>query len=238
MGRFPNIAASKAKTGAIKAKLYSTFAKEIYIAAKSGVPEVENNLILRRVVEKAKKSQVPSDVIERAIKKAKGSSTDDYQTIIYEGFGPGQSTLIIKTLTDNVNRTVAFVREAFNKCHKSLGVSNSVSYNYDYLALLGIKGLTEEDAFELLLDNGIEPVDIELDNDLLIISLNISDHYKVKDILDSNKPSLDYVVDEEGYYAKDPITLEGEDLEIFTKLYNMLDDIEDVSEIYHNVKNF
>ena len=238
MGRFPNIAASKAKTGAMKAKHYSTFAKEIYLAAKSGVPEVDNNLVLRRTVEKAKKNQVPNDVIERAINKAKGSSTDDYQTIIYEGFGPGQSTLIIKTLTDNVNRTVAFVREAFNKCHKSLGVSNSVSYNYDYLALLGIKGLTEEQAFETLLDNGIEPVDIEMDNDILIISLNLSDHYKVKDLLDSTYPNLEYELDEEGYYAKDLIELTGEDLEVFTKLYNMLDEIEDVTNIYHNVKNF
>lgn len=238
MGRFPNIAASKAKTGAMKAKLYSTFAKEIYLAAKSGVPEVDNNLVLRRTVEKAKKNQVPNDVIERAINKAKGSSTDDYQTIIYEGFGPGQSTLIIKTLTDNVNRTVAFVREAFNKCHKSLGVSNSVSYNYDYLALLGIKGLTEEQAFETLLDNGFEPVDIETEDGVLIISLNLADHYKVKDLLDSTYPNLEYELDEEGYYAKDLIELTGEDLETFTKLYNMLDEIEDVTNIYHNVKNF
>ncbi|MBO4245238.1 MAG: YebC/PmpR family DNA-binding transcriptional regulator [Bacilli bacterium] len=238
MGRFPNIAASKAKTGAMKAKLYSTFAKEIYLAAKSGVPEVDNNLSLRRVVEKAKKSQVPSDVIERAINKAKGSSTDDYQTIIYEGFGPGQSTLLIKTLTDNVNRTVAFVREAFNKCHKSLGVSNSVSYNYDYLALLGSKDITEEQALETLLDNGIEPVDIEVEDGITIISLNLSDHYKAKDILDGAYPNIEYELDEEGYYAKDLIELTGEDLELFTKLYNMLDDIEDVTAIYHNVKNF
>ena len=238
MGRFPNIAASKAKTGAMKAKLYSTFAKEIYLAAKSGVPEVDNNLTLRRVVEKAKKSQVPSDVIERAINKAKGSSTDDYQTIIYEGFGPGQSTLLIKTLTDNVNRTVAFVREAFNKCHKSLGVSNSVSYNYDYLALLGTTSINEEQALETLLDNGIEPVDIEVEDGITIISLNLSDHYKAKDILDSNYPNIEYELDEEGYYAKDLIELTGEDLELFTKLYNMLDDIEDVTAIYHNVKNF
>ena len=238
MGRFPNIAASKAKTGAMKAKLYSTFAKEIYLAAKSGVPEVDNNLTLRRVVEKAKKSQVPSDVIERAINKAKGSSTDDYQTIIYEGFGPGQSTLLIKTLTDNVNRTVAFVREAFNKCHKSLGVSNSVSYNYDYLALLGSKDITEEQALETLLDNGIEPVDIEVEDGITIISLNLSDHYKAKDILDGAYPNIEYELDEEGYYAKDLIELTGEDLDLFTKLYNMLDDIEDVTAIYHNVKNF
>ena len=127
--------ASIQKTGAIKAKLYSTFAKEIYLAAKSGVPEIDSNINLKRIVDKAKKQQVPNDIIDRAIQKAKGAGGEDYQTVVYEGFGPGASTLIIKCLTDNVNRTVGFVRTAFNKCHKSLGVTNSVSYNYDYLGV-------------------------------------------------------------------------------------------------------
>ncbi len=238
MGRFPNIAASKAKTGAIKAKLYSTFAKEIYLAAKNGVPEIDSNLFLKRVVEKAKKNQVPNDVIERAIEKAKGSSADLYQTVVYEGFGPGASTLIVKTLTDNVNRTVAFVREAFNKAHKSIGVTNSVSYNYDNLALLGIENGNEDQILEILLDENIEPVDMEKEGNLLIISLNISDHYKAKDAIDEKIHNLVYVIDEEGLYAKEEIVLNEEDLVTFTKLYNMLDDIEDVSQIYHNVKNF
>ena len=106
MGRFPNIAASKAKTGAQKAKVYSSFAKEIYQVAKNGGYDPNGNLNLRRLIEKAKKEQVPSDVINRAIEKAKGAGGEDYQTILYEGFGPGSSTLIIKTMTDNVNRTV------------------------------------------------------------------------------------------------------------------------------------
>ena len=127
--------ASIQKTGAMKAKLYSTFAKEIYLAAK-GNPELESNVNLKRVVDKAKKQQVPSDIINRAIDKAKGLGGEDYKEVVYEGFGPGASTLIVNTLTDNVNRTVAFVREAFNKAHKSLGVTNSVSYNYDHLAIV------------------------------------------------------------------------------------------------------
>ena len=123
--------ASIQKTGAAKAKLYSTYAKEIYLAAKKGIPDVDSNVLLKRIVDKAKKEQVPNDIIHRAIEKAKGAGGEDYETVIYEGFGPGASTLIIKTLTDNVNRTVGFVRAAFNKVHKSLGVTNSVSYNYD-----------------------------------------------------------------------------------------------------------
>ena len=123
--------ASIQKNGAVKAKLYSNYAKEIYLAAKKGTPEIESNVALKRMVDKAKKEQVPSDIIKRAIDKAKGAGGEDYEVVTYEGFGPGASTLIIRTLTDNVNRTVGMVRAAFNKVHKSLGVNNSVSYNYD-----------------------------------------------------------------------------------------------------------
>ena len=131
--------ASIQKTGAMKAKLYSTYAKEIYLAAKKGTPEIESNIFLKRVVEKAKKEQVPSDIINRAIEKAKGAQGEDYHEVIYEGFGPGASTLIIKTLTDNVNRTVGMVRAAFNKVNKNLGVTNSVTYNYVHLAVVAFK---------------------------------------------------------------------------------------------------
>ena len=167
--------ASIQKTGAMKAKTYSTFAKEIYLAAKKGVPEIEANIFLKRMVEKAKKAQVPSDIINRAIEKAKGVAGVDYHEVIYEGFGPGASTLIIKTLTDNVNRTVGEVRAAFNKVHKSLGVTNSVSYNYDYLAIISFKTDKEEEIFESLLNNGIEPIEFETNDGILTISTHPND---------------------------------------------------------------
>ncbi|MBO5095909.1 MAG: YebC/PmpR family DNA-binding transcriptional regulator [Bacilli bacterium] len=227
--------ASIQKTGAIKAKLYSTFAKEIYLAAKKGVPEIESNINLKRLVEKAKKQQVPSDIINRAIDKAKGAGADDYTKVVYEGFGPGASTLIIDCLTDNVNRTVGFVRAAFNKVHKSLGVSNSVSYNYDYLGVTSIKSDKEEEIFEELVNAGIDLVDFENEDGLITISVHPTDHNKVKDILEKLIPDVDYEIDEVGMFAKEMITLEGEDLETFEKLLTMLEDIEDVSNIYHNV---
>ncbi len=235
MGRFPNIAASKAKTGAQKAKVYSSFAKEIYQTAKNGGFDPNGNLNLRRLIEKAKKEQVPSDVINRAIEKAKGSGAEDYQTILYEGFGPGASTLIIKTMTDNVNRTVAEVRAAFNKVHKSLGVSNSVSYNYDYLTLVSFKCKNEEEIFNNLLEQGIDIIDFETEEENLTISVNPSNQHKLKDALENLIPNIDYLVDETGYYAKDKITLQGEELEDFQKLIRILEDVEDVTHIYHNV---
>ena len=235
MGRFPNIAASKAKTGAAKAKIYSSYAKEIYQVAKNGGTDPNGNLDLRRLIEKAKKDQVTSDVINRAIEKAKGSNGEDYQTILYEGFGPGASTLIIKTMTDNVNRTVAEVRTAFNKVHKSLGVTNSVSYNYDYLTIVSFKYDNEEEIFNTLIENGVEFIDFENENDIITISVNPKDQHKLKDVLEKAIPNITYEYDETGYYAKDKITLENEELEEFQKLIRLLEEVEDVTNVYHNV---
>lgn len=226
--------ASIQKTGAAKAKLYSTFAKEIYLAAK-GNPELDTNINLKRVVEKAKRQQVPSDIINRAIDKAKGASNDDYQELSYEGFGPGSSTLIVKCLTDNVNRTVSFVREAFNKCHKSLGVTNSVSYNYDYEAVIGFKCEDSDPIFESILNEGIEIIDFESEDGEVVITAKPSDASKVKDILEKEIKDIEYTIDEIGWYAKENVTLEGEDLEVFVRLLSLLEDIEDVTNVYHNV---
>lgn len=238
MGRAYAVREAKIKkTGAAKGKLYTNFAKEIYLAAKNGSPEIEANSTLKHLVEKAKKMQVPADIINRALDKAKGAGKDEYEQIIYEGFGPGASTFMIKTLTDNVNRTVGEVRAAFNKVHKSLGVSNSVSYNYDNLAVMAFKTDKEEDILMSLLDAGIEPVECETDDEgLLNVSVNYVDNVKTKEIIESLIPDVDYEVDEAGWYAKDMVTLEGEDLELFNKLYDMLDEIDDVTDIYSNVE--
>ncbi len=227
--------ASIQKTGAAKAKLYTNYAKEIYLAAKKGSPDVESNISLKRLVEKAKKEQVPSDIINRAIEKAKGVGGEDYEVVTYEGFGPGASTLIIRTLTDNVNRTVGMVRAAFNKVHKSLGVTNSVAYNYDYLAILSVKTDQYEEIFNALLENGIEPVDFETEEGEVVITVNPTDHNKTKDVIEALIPGVEYELDEEGMYAKDKVTLEGADLELFQRLIGLLDEIDDVTDIYHNV---
>ena len=229
--------ASIQKTGAAKGKLYTTFAKEIYLAAKKGSPNPEANITLKRLIDKAKKNQVPSDIITRAIDKAKGVGQDEYHEVVYEGFGPGASTLIIKCLTDNVNRTVGMVRAAFNKVNKSLGVTNSVSYNYDHLGIISFKYDDEEKVLEILLNAGIDVIDIESSEGYITISLNPSDMNTAKDELERDIANIDYEIDEVGMYAKDKITLEGEEKEIFDRLYNMLEDIEDVSQIYTNVSN-
>lgn len=228
--------ASIQKNGAVKAKLYSNYAKEIYLAAKKGVPELESNVNLKHLVEKAKKEQVPMDIIKRAIDKAKGAGGEDYTEVIYEGFGPGASTFIIKTLTDNVNRTVGEIRAAFNKVHKSLGVTNSVSYNYDYLAIISFKSNEEEKIFEELLNAGIEIIDLESNDGEITITANPKDINKVKEELEKIIPGIEYTYDEVGMFAKEEVTLTGEDKEVYDKLYGLLNAIDDVSAIYTNVK--
>lgn len=237
MGRAYAVREAKIKkTGAARGKLYTNFAKEIYLAAKRGVPEIEANSALKHLVEKAKKQQVPADIINRAIEKAKGAGKDEYEEIIYEGFGPGASTLMIKTLTDNVNRTVGEVRAAFNKVHKSLGVTNSVSYNYDNLSVMSFKSAAEEDVLMALLDAGIEPVECETEGDYLNVSVNYIDTVKAKDVIEKVVPNVDYEIDDSGWYAKNLVELNDEDMELFNRLYSLLDNIDDVTDIYHNVK--
>lgn len=227
--------ASIQKTGAARGKIYTNFAKEIYLAAKKGVPDPDSNVVLKRIIEKAKKQEVPSDIINRAIDKAKGVGQEEYKEVIYEGFGPGASTLIVKTLTDNVNRTVGEVRAAFNKVHKSLGVTNSVSYNYSHLGVVSFKESDEEKVLNALIEGNIDPVDFEVEDGEITITVKFEDYNKLRDVLDTLNPNYVYTLEETGMFANDKVILEGEDLEKFNLLLELLDKVEDVSEVYHNV---
>ena len=181
MGRFPSIAADKQKTGAARGKLYAMYSKEIYNAAKKST-DLDANPTLKRLVEKAKKEQVPSDIINRAIDKVTSGVDESYESLRYEGFGPGASTLLIDCLTDNVNRAVADVRAAFSKAHCKLGASGSVSYMYDNLCIVRFKGLTEDETLEALL-NALVDAEIENDNGTITLYGNPQDLFKIKNAI-------------------------------------------------------
>ena len=224
------------KNGAAKAKIYSNFAKEIYIAAKSGGTSIEANDKLKQLVEKAKRNQVPSDIINRAIDKVNAGVDENYQSLRYEGFGPGASNLIVDCLTDNVNRTVGMVRPAFTKCNGKLGVENSVSHFYENLAIFAVKGYTEEEMLDLLMEQGADIKDIEADEDTIVITGDAKEYNNIKKALLAINPNMEFEVDEVSMVSLDKVKLEGEDLEMFNKLLNMLDEIEDVQNVYHNVE--
>ncbi len=236
MGRAHEVrAASMAKTAAVKSKLYSIYAKEIIKTAK-GNPDPNTNVALKRVIERAKKEQVPTDVINRNIERAKGGNAENYDICEYEAFGTGASTLIVKCLTDNVNRTLAEVKTVFNKCGAKLAGMNAVSYNYDHLCVIGFKGLNEEETMDLLFSNDIEVDDIEVEDDITVVYSNPENSNKIKTVIESALPNVEYETDEIGYYSKEKIKLEGEQKEKFIRLIDMLNELDDVSNVYHNVE--
>lgn len=235
MGRFPNIAAAKAKTGAAKGKLYGMYAKEIYQAAKNGGVTPEGNPSLKRLIEKAKKEQVPSDVIKRAIDKVSSGAGENYETLTYEIFGPNGSTCLVKCLTDNVNRSVADVRTVVNKCHVKLGAMGSVAYMYDNLSVVGFSGLNEEDIMNALIENDVDFIDLEVQDNNTLIYGSPNDLFKIKEAITSIKSDIEFTVDEISFLPKERISLQGEDLDLFNKLITMLDEVDDVQNVYHNV---
>ncbi len=235
MGRFPNIAAAKAATGKAKGKLYGMYAKEIYLTAKNGGVTPEGNPSLKRLIEKAKKDQVPSDIIKRAIDKVNSGAGENYETLTYEMFGPNGSTLMVECLTDNVNRSVSDLRAVVNKCHIKMGAMGSVSYMYDNLCIVGFNGMSEEEVMDALIENDIDFIDLEVEDNHVMIYGDPKDLFKIKDAITKKLPNVDFDVDEISLLPKERITLEGEDLEIFNKLLALLDDVDDVQNVYHNV---
>lgn len=238
MGRhFEVRAAAMAKTSAANAKLYSRHSKEIYVAAKSGEPDPDMNQTLKKAIERAKANNIPADVIKRAIEKAKGGSTENYSSATYEGFGAGASTVIIECLTDNQNRTIADLRTAFNKSHAKLGVSGSVSFNYQHLGNIIIAYTDEETMLDTLIMADVDVKEIEVQGENMQILVEPSDLYKAKEAIDELIPEVTYDTLELAMLPNEYCRLEGEDMVLFKRLLTLLDDVDDVQNVWHNVEN-
>ncbi len=236
MGRAHEVRAkAMAATAAKKSKLYSIYAKEIYQAAK-GNPDPSSNDSLRRVIEKAKREQVPADVISRNIDKVKKGEVESYDTVEYEAFAQGGSTLIIKCLTDNSNRTLSFLKTVFNKCGAKLATQGSVSYMYDHLGVVGVKGHTEDEVMDALINGDVDANDIEVEDDMIVVYTEVSDLNNAKKALENAFPGVTFELDEISYFAKDSVTLKEDEKEKFNRLLDMLDELDDVSNVYHNVE--
>lgn len=237
MGRaFEVRKASMAKTSLAKSKVYGRFGKEIYVAAKNGVADPEMNSSLKRVIEKAKANQVPADVINRAIEKASGSTDESYSSVMYEAFGPGDSTIMIECLTDNTNRSISDIRGCVNKCKTKLGVSGSVNHSYDHVGLLSFNFDDEDKMLETLIENDCDVRELELEDGVMTIYCEPTDLYKCKDAVENIIPECEFSVLEITYLPHEYIELTDDDKEPFERLLNLLDDVDDVQNIYHNVK--
>jgi YebC/PmpR family DNA-binding regulatory protein len=220
-----------AKTAAAKTKVYSKYGREIYMAAKAGVPDPEINLNLRRVIEKAKKDQVPSDIIKRAIEKAKGGVDENYTEVRYEGFGPGNTLIIVDCLTDNTNRTLTEVRTLFNKSGGKLGVSGSVLHQFEHRAVFQVAA-TEDQILEVLLEKNVDVLDVETEEDSVTIYGEPSKYANIKQAL--NEANLEIQQEEITFLPLQTVEVTGEDLQKFERLVDGLDELDDVQHVYHN----
>ncbi len=224
------------KTAAVKSKLYSKYGKEIYMAAKSGTPDPETNQTLKKIIEKAKKEQVTADVIKRAIDKAKGGSDENFAEARYEGFGPGNSMLIVECLTENVNRTIAVVKNCFTKTGGKLGVTGSAAHQFNHLAVLTMPGITEDELLEILVLNDLDVTDIEVEEDSITIYGEANDFNKLRTAITDAKPEMDFATEELMWLPIMETSFDNEeDQGKFDRLIEMLDEIEDVQNVYHNV---
>lgn len=235
MGRAHEVrAAAMAKTAAAKSKLYSKWGKELYVAAKDGVPDPEMNPTLKRKIERAKKEQVPADVIKRAIDKAKGGNGESYIATQYEGMSKGNSMIIVDCLTDNVNRTFTEVRTAFNKTGSTIG--SSVMFMFKHQAVFAFNGLSEDDVLEALLEADCEVEDVVTEDDEVVVYAPYTEYNKIRTALTNVKSDIDFSEDEVTYIPTSTVELDGEDLAKFQRLLDALEENEDVQNVYHNVK--
>lgn len=239
MGRhFEVRAAAMQKTANQKAKVYSRYSKEILVAAKNGDPNPDMNQTLKKAIERAKANNVPADVIKRAIDKAKSSADENFSSARYEGFGSGGgSTIIIDCLTDNANRTIANLRACFNKSHAKLGVGGSVSFGYEHLGVIVIEYADEEAMMDAMIEHDIDLNDVEIEDGYMTITVYPNQLDDAKTVVEELIPDVKFLVLEDKMVPNETVELEGEDKDLFKRLVTLLDDVDDVQNVYHNVSN-
>jgi YebC/PmpR family DNA-binding regulatory protein len=236
MGRaYQNRKESMAKTSDAKARVYSKYGRVIYVCAKEGGTDPDGNLALRGLIERAKKDQVPTHVIEKAIKKAEGGGGEDFSVARYEGYGPGGCMVIVDCLTDNPNRTFGDVRQCFTKTKSKIGTEGSVLHMFDHSAIFVFKG-DEEEALEALMMADVDVTDIESADGKVTVFAPNNEYFKAKNSLIGLLGEIEFEVDEIQFLPTSTAPITGDDVEMFDKFLDMLNDLEDVQNIYHNVE--
>ena len=234
--KFANIKHKKEKNDAAKGKIFTMIGREIAVAVKEGGPDPSNNFKLAQVIAKAKANNMPNDTIERGIKKAAGDGNNvNYETATYEGYGPSGTAIIVKCLTDNKNRTAANVRNCFTKGQGSIGTQGCVSYMFDEKGQIIIdKEECEMDADDLMmlaLDAGAE--DFADEDDSYEITTAPADFDAVHKAIE--EAGIAMVSAEVSMIPQTYVTLTEEaDIINIGRILDLLDDDDDVQEVYHN----
>ena len=233
--KWSTIKRKKAAIDQKRGKIFTKLIKEITVAARQGGGDIDGNPRLRLAVDNAKSANMPMDNIERAIKKATGEVEGaQYLELTYEGYGPGGVAVLVESVTDNKNRTVAEVRHGFSKHGGSLGETGSVAWMFDRKGVIAMpaQGKSEEEIMELVLDAGAE--DIQEDDDYFEITSAIEDFENVrKTIIDSGleveNASLQWI-------AKNKVDLDDETSEKLMKMIELIEDSDDVQNVYTNAE--
>ena len=234
--KWATIHRKKGLIDAARGKVFQKIAKELYVAAKSGTPDPDQNASLRMVVEKAKAANMPKDNIQKAIDKAKGAgSGEHYDSIRYEGYGPNGVAIMVDCLTDNKNRTASFVRSTFTKKGGNLGTDGSVAYMFERKASIVIPNKYDADEIMLTsLDNGA--LDVEEDDENIIITTLPDDMLNVKKALEDIGVD-EFIESEVTYLANMEVEVEDEEKrEKVLDLIEQLEELDDVQSVYCNMK--
>ena len=234
--KFANIKHKKEKNEAKKGKIFTMIGREIVVAVKEGGADPASNSKLRDVIAKAKANNVPNDTIERGIKKAAGDSdANNYETNIYEGYGPGGVAIIVKTLTDNKNRTAANVRSAFSKGKGSMGAQGSVSFMFDEKGRIIIDKedfeMDADDLMMLALDAGAE--DFSDEEDCFEIITSPEDFSAVREAIEKEGIEMaeaDITEIPQNYVE----VTDEENIKCLQRILDLLEDDDDVQDVYHN----
>ena len=235
MGRaYQNRKESMAKTAGAKTKVYSKYGREIYVCAKSGGIDPNGNLALRRLIEKAKKDQVPAHVIKNALDKAQGGGGEDFSLARYEGFGPNNCMLIVDCLTDNNNRTFKDVRQCFTKNGSKLGGPGSVAHMFDHQAVFAFKGSDEEAVLEALMMADVDVSDIQCEDDMITVFTPNTEFNNARTALSEAFAGIEFEMDDIAYEPQTLTELSGDDVTTFENLLAALNDCDDVQNVYHN----
>jgi len=234
--KFANIKHKKEKNDAAKGKIFTIIGREIAVAVKEGGPDPANNYKLAQIIAKAKSNNMPNDTIERGIKKASGEGSNvNYEYCTYEGYGPSGTAIIVKCLTDNKNRTASNVRNAFTKGYGSIGTQGCVSYMFDEKGQILIDkeecDMDPDELMMLALDAGAD--DFVEEEDSFEITTAPADCEEVRKALE--EAGIKMVSAEVSMIPQTYVKLTDEtDLKNINKILDLLDDDDDVQEVYHN----
>ncbi len=232
--KWNNIKRKKEKTDAAKAKIFTKMGREIAVIVKMGGPNPAENSKLKDAIAKAKAANVPNDNIERIIKKAAGEGdTNNYEELLYEGYGPSGVAVVVETLTDNRNRTAGEMRHYFDKCGGNLGQSGSVTFMFERKGIIVIEGegLDEDTVMEDALEAGAD--DFNFDGDVFEISTDANSLGTVRDALEEK--GYTFVSAEVEYVPSTTTVIEDEAAAAnMEKLIDMLEDNDDVQSVWHN----